>query len=114
MRPRTRARRGLADSAEVASRFLIRGRGGGGGQRAADNNSRRVDGRAPGRRCVPLSRHSFTVVFKPARGSLMPQLNIRIRAGSDDTKTQQIFNQIASAILAGKVEPGESISSERA
>ncbi|MFL6286688.1 MAG: winged helix-turn-helix domain-containing protein [Pyrinomonadaceae bacterium] len=44
----------------------------------------------------------------------MPQLNIRIRAGSDDTKTQQIFNQIASAILAGKVEPGESISSERA
>jgi GntR family transcriptional repressor for pyruvate dehydrogenase complex len=44
----------------------------------------------------------------------MPQLNIRIRSGSDDTKTQQIFNQIASAILAGKVEPGESISSERA
>ena len=44
----------------------------------------------------------------------MAQLNIRIRAGSDETKTQQIFNQIASAILAGKVEPGESISSERA
>jgi GntR family transcriptional repressor for pyruvate dehydrogenase complex len=44
----------------------------------------------------------------------MPQLNIRIRAGSDETKTQQIFNQVASAILAGKVEPGESISSERA
>jgi DNA-binding FadR family transcriptional regulator len=44
----------------------------------------------------------------------MPDLNIRIRAGSDDTKTQQIFNQIASAILAGKVDPGESITSERA
>ena len=43
----------------------------------------------------------------------MPDLNIRIRAGSDETKTQQIFNQIASAILAGKVDPGESITSER-
>ena len=41
-------------------------------------------------------------------------LNIRIRAGSDETKTQQIFNQIASAILAGKVDPGDSITSERA
>lgn len=40
-------------------------------------------------------------------------LNIRIRARSDETKTQQIFNQIASAILAGKVEPGDSITSER-
>jgi len=44
----------------------------------------------------------------------MPDLNIRIRSGSDETKTQQIFNQIASAILAGKVDPGESITSERA
>ena len=44
----------------------------------------------------------------------MPELNIRIRAGTDETKTQQIFNQIASAILAGKVDPGESITSERA
>jgi DNA-binding FadR family transcriptional regulator len=44
----------------------------------------------------------------------MPDLNIRIRAGSDETKTQQIFNQIASAILAGKVDPGDSITSERA
>jgi DNA-binding transcriptional regulator YhcF (GntR family) len=44
----------------------------------------------------------------------MADLNIRIRAGSDETKTQQIFNQIASAILAGKVDPGESITSERA
>lgn len=44
----------------------------------------------------------------------MPDLNIRIRAGSDETKTQQIFNQIASAILAGKVDPGESLTSERA
>lgn len=44
----------------------------------------------------------------------MPDLNIRIRSGSDETKTQQIFNQIASAILAGKVDAGESITSERA
>ncbi|HEV7892921.1 MAG TPA: winged helix-turn-helix domain-containing protein [Pyrinomonadaceae bacterium] len=44
----------------------------------------------------------------------MADLNIRIRSGSDETKTQQIFNQIASAILAGKVDPGESITSERA
>lgn len=44
----------------------------------------------------------------------MADLNIRIRAGSDETKTQQIFNQIASAILAGKLEPGESLTSERA
>ncbi len=44
----------------------------------------------------------------------MPELNIRIRARSDETKTQQIFNQIASAILAGKVDAGESIISERA
>jgi GntR family transcriptional repressor for pyruvate dehydrogenase complex len=44
----------------------------------------------------------------------MTELNIRIRAGTDETKTQQIFNQIASAILAGKVDPGESITSERA
>jgi GntR family transcriptional repressor for pyruvate dehydrogenase complex len=44
----------------------------------------------------------------------MPELNIRIRARSDETKTQQIFNQIASAILAGKVDAGESITSERA
>ena len=44
----------------------------------------------------------------------MAELNIRIRAGTDETKTQQIFNQIASAILAGKVDPGESITSERA
>src|ERR1700749_2469760 len=53
-------------------------------------------------------------VFKPTRGLVMPDLNIRIRAGSDETKTQQIFNQIASAILAGKVDPGESLTSERA
>jgi DNA-binding transcriptional regulator YhcF (GntR family) len=44
----------------------------------------------------------------------MPDLNIRIRAGSDETKTQQIFNQIASAILAGKFTRGDSITSERA
>src|ERR671929_195888 len=44
----------------------------------------------------------------------MPDLNIRIRPGSDETKTQQIFNQIASAILAGKYTRGDSITSERA
>jgi DNA-binding FadR family transcriptional regulator len=44
----------------------------------------------------------------------MPDLNIRIRAGSDETKTQQIFNQIASAILAGKFTRGDTITSERA
>lgn len=44
----------------------------------------------------------------------MPDLNIRISAGSDETKTQQIFNQIASAILAGKFTRGDTITSERA
>jgi len=44
----------------------------------------------------------------------MPDLDIRIRAGSDETKTQQIFNQIASAILAGKFTRGDAITSERA
>ena len=44
----------------------------------------------------------------------MPELNIRVRAGSDETKTQQIFNQIASAILAGKFTRGDAITSERA
>ena len=44
----------------------------------------------------------------------MPDLNIRLRAGSDETKTQQIFNQIASAILAGKFTRGDPLTSERA
>jgi GntR family transcriptional repressor for pyruvate dehydrogenase complex len=44
----------------------------------------------------------------------MPDLNIRIRAGSGETKTQQIFNQVASAILAGKLNPGDPLTSERA
>jgi len=44
----------------------------------------------------------------------MPDLDIRIRAGSDETKTQQIFNQIASAILAGKFTRGDALTSERA
>jgi DNA-binding FadR family transcriptional regulator len=44
----------------------------------------------------------------------MPDLNIRIRVRSDETKTQQIFNQIASAILAGKLGPGDAVTSERA
>jgi GntR family transcriptional regulator/MocR family aminotransferase len=44
----------------------------------------------------------------------MPDLDISIRAGSEETKTQQIFNQIAGAILAGKFTRGEAITSERA
>ncbi|HZT59559.1 MAG TPA: winged helix-turn-helix domain-containing protein [Pyrinomonadaceae bacterium] len=44
----------------------------------------------------------------------MADLNIRIRSGSDETKTQQIFNQIASAILAGKFTRGDALTSERA
>ena len=44
----------------------------------------------------------------------MADLNIRIRSGADETKTQQIYNQIASAILAGKFTRGETITSERA
>jgi DNA-binding FadR family transcriptional regulator len=44
----------------------------------------------------------------------MSDLHIRIRVGSDETKTQQIFNQIASAILAGKLGPGDAVTSERA
>ena len=44
----------------------------------------------------------------------MPDLNIRLRAGSEETKTQQIFNQIASAILAGKFTRGDALTSERA
>jgi DNA-binding FadR family transcriptional regulator len=64
---------------------------------------------------VYFYRRIHSTVVKPTRGELVTQdLNIRIRAGSDDTKTQQIFNQIASAILAGKVDPGDSITSERA
>ena len=44
----------------------------------------------------------------------MPDLDIEIRPGGDETKTQQIFNQIASAILAGKFTRGDTITSERA
>jgi DNA-binding FadR family transcriptional regulator len=44
----------------------------------------------------------------------MPDLNIRIEAGADETKTAQIFNQIASAILAGKFNAGDALTSERA
>lgn len=44
----------------------------------------------------------------------MPDLNIRLRARSVETKTQQIFNQIASAILAGKFTRGDALTSERA
>jgi DNA-binding transcriptional regulator YhcF (GntR family) len=44
----------------------------------------------------------------------MPDVSIRIRMGSDETKTQQIFNQIASAILAGKLARGDALTSERA
>jgi len=44
----------------------------------------------------------------------MPDLNIRIKPGADETKTAQIFNQIASAILAGKFNAGDPLVSERA
>lgn len=44
----------------------------------------------------------------------MADLDIRVSAGSDETKTQQIFNQIAAAILAGKVNRGDALTSERA
>jgi DNA-binding FadR family transcriptional regulator len=44
----------------------------------------------------------------------MPDLSIRIRAGTEETKTAQIYNQIASAILAGKFNSGDPITSERA
>lgn len=44
----------------------------------------------------------------------MPDMSIRIRTGSDETKTQQIFNQISSAILAGKLGRGDALTSERA
>jgi|GEM_PF-1439536 len=43
----------------------------------------------------------------------MSNLNIRISQRSGETKTAQIFNQVASAILAGKFSPGDSITSER-
>src|SRR5919112_2673824 len=46
--------------------------------------------------------------------AIMPDLEIEIRPGSDETKTQQIFNQIASAILSGKFTRGDAITSERA
>ena len=44
----------------------------------------------------------------------MPELRIRISQRSGETKTAQIFNQIASAILAGKFNEGDALPSERA
>jgi DNA-binding FadR family transcriptional regulator len=44
----------------------------------------------------------------------MPELEISIREDAGETKTAQIFNQIASAILAGKFNAGDAIISERA
>jgi DNA-binding FadR family transcriptional regulator len=41
-------------------------------------------------------------------------LDIRISEGTGETKTAQIFNQIASAILAGKFNAGDALISERA
>ncbi|HZI17640.1 MAG TPA: winged helix-turn-helix domain-containing protein [Pyrinomonadaceae bacterium] len=43
----------------------------------------------------------------------MPNPNIRINPRSGETKTAQIFNQLASAILAGKFSAGDLITSER-
>lgn len=44
----------------------------------------------------------------------MADLKIRIRTRSGETKTQQIFNQIAAAILAGKLNRDDALTSERA
>jgi DNA-binding FadR family transcriptional regulator len=44
----------------------------------------------------------------------MPKLNIRLNSRTGETKTEQIFNQISSAILSGKFNPGDTIISERA
>ena len=44
----------------------------------------------------------------------MPDLAIRLKVGGEETKTAQIFNQIASAILAGKFNTGDALTSERA
>jgi DNA-binding FadR family transcriptional regulator len=44
----------------------------------------------------------------------MPVLNIRLRPRGGGTKTSQIFNQIAEAISAGRVGPGDALTSERA
>jgi DNA-binding transcriptional regulator YhcF (GntR family) len=47
------------------------------------------------------------------KGANMPNPNIRINRRSVETKTAQIFNQLASAILAGKFSAGDLITSER-
>jgi GntR family transcriptional regulator / MocR family aminotransferase len=44
----------------------------------------------------------------------MAKLNIRLKAKSEETKSQQIAGQIAAAIQGGKVKPGEALPSERA
>lgn len=43
----------------------------------------------------------------------MPNINLRIKQRSGETKTAQIFNQIADAIRSGRFSPGDQLSSER-
>lgn len=43
----------------------------------------------------------------------MPNINLRIKQRSGETKTAQIFNQIADAIRTGKFSPGDQLNSER-
>lgn len=43
----------------------------------------------------------------------MPNIKLRIKQRSGETKTAQIFNQIADAIRAGKLSPGDQLDSER-
>jgi GntR family transcriptional regulator / MocR family aminotransferase len=44
----------------------------------------------------------------------MAKLNIKLKAKSEETKSQQIATQLAEAIQGGKVKPGEALPSERA
>jgi GntR family transcriptional regulator/MocR family aminotransferase len=43
----------------------------------------------------------------------VPRLNIRLNARRGETKTEQIFHQIANAIETGKLSPGDFLPSER-
>jgi DNA-binding transcriptional regulator YhcF (GntR family) len=63
---------------------------------------------------VSATARGIRKVSGKALETKMEDLDISIRAGSDETKTQQIFNQIAAAILAGKVNRGDALTSERA
>ena len=47
------------------------------------------------------------------RGDEVPKLNIRLNSRSGDTKTEQVYSQISSAITGGKFSPGDALPSER-